>query len=105
MSASQPSNDSCTALEPIPPRYDDRTRGTEPTSPTPVEASGSIRHPQVKVVLTGTDGNAYSLIARVRRELRAQVDAAAAAEFVAEATACTSYDDLLVLIMRTVDVD
>ena len=63
-----------------------------------------IKYPQVTVQLTGEDGNAFSIIGKVSRALRRQVSPEAAEEFSREALACQSYDELLYLAMRTVEV-
>ena len=57
------------------------------------------RFPDITVQLSGTDGNAYSIIGRVRRALPADVRA----EFVDEATA-GDYDHVLQTCMAWVDV-
>ncbi|GAA1111413.1 hypothetical protein [Streptomyces javensis] len=61
-------------------------------------------HPDVTVQLSGEDGNAHYVIGRVRRALREAGHAEAAAEFASAALRSESYDDLLQLAMRTVDV-
>ncbi|HEX6758529.1 MAG TPA: hypothetical protein VF086_08980 [Propionibacteriaceae bacterium] len=60
-----------------------------------------LRH---RVVLTGTDGNAYAIIGRVRRALHeAGVSDVEVEEFTAEATS-GDYDHPLRTCMRWVDV-
>ena len=63
------------------------------------------KYPQVTVRLTGEDGNAFSIIGRVAKALRREVGPEAAAEFQTEAFAQPSYDHLLRLAMRTVEVE
>ena len=63
------------------------------------------KYPEVTVELTGTDGNAFSVLARVSNALkRAGVDKAERDAFYAEATA-GDYDALLRTAMRWVNVD
>jgi len=61
------------------------------------------RFPDVYVQLTGKDGNAFSIIGRVRRELRRAGYDEAALEFVEEATS-SDYSHLLRTAMRWVNV-
>jgi menaquinone-dependent protoporphyrinogen IX oxidase len=63
-----------------------------------------IKYPNVHVVLAGRDGNVYSIIANVAKALKGQVGQEAADEFKAEAMAMKSYDDVLALCQRTVNV-
>jgi hypothetical protein len=64
-----------------------------------------VRHPEVVVPLAGQDGNAFSILGRVRREMqRAEVPAEEIKEFFAEATA-NDYDHLLQTVMRWVTVE
>lgn len=58
----------------------------------------------IEVELVGGDGNAFMIIGRVTKAIRREVSAEAADEFTQEATSCESYDDLLQLVMRTVEV-
>lgn len=58
----------------------------------------------IEVELVGGDGNAFMIIGRVAKAVRREVSAEAADEFTQEATSCESYDDLLQLVMRTVEV-
>lgn len=61
----------------------------------------TIRHPEVQVQLTGTDGNAFAVLGQVAKALRkAGIDPT---EFMAEATA-GDYDHLLATCMKWVDV-
>jgi len=64
----------------------------------------AIRYPEVHVRLTGTDGNAFSVMGRVSQALaRAGVDKEERDVFVAKATA-GDYNHLLRTAMRWVDV-
>ncbi|MFC0531338.1 hypothetical protein [Phytohabitans kaempferiae] len=65
---------------------------------------GMPAYPQVSVRLSGFDGNAITIIGRVANQLRGQVSDEAADQFTTAAYACGSYDELLQLAMRTVDV-
>jgi hypothetical protein len=63
-----------------------------------------VKYPEVEVELTGHDGNAFAIMARVKRELRrAGVSREEIDEFLAE---CTSgdYDHLLQTCMKWVTV-
>lgn len=62
------------------------------------------RYPDVHVQLTGQDGNAFAIIARVRNTLRREVDRLAAEEFAEQALQAESYDGVLRLCMTWVDV-
>ena len=70
---------------------------TTPTGPQ------QPRYQHVTVQLTGNDGNVYAIIATVANALRRQISAAAATEFTDAAFACGSYDEVLQLVIRTVD--
>lgn len=61
-------------------------------------------YPAVEVELIGTDGNAFALIGKVAKALRREVSREASDKFKAEAMSQGSYDELLALIMRTVEV-
>ncbi len=62
------------------------------------------KYPNVTVQLVGEDGNAFAILGRVKQALRAaQVPAEEISAFVLEATA-GGYDDLLLVVMRWVDV-
>jgi hypothetical protein len=76
----------------------DPTDGTRhgPNTPT---------YPDVIVRLTGEDANIYSIIGRVAKALRRQVGDEVATAFIDAATSCDSYDDVLGLVMRTVEID
>ena len=66
---------------------------------------GGPRYPDVTVRLTSRDGNVFYVIGRVAKALRNEVGRSAADEFLSEAWACESYDEVLRLVMRTVDVE
>lgn len=74
------------------------------TSPGPRPAGDGSRYPQVRVRLSGGDGNAHVLIGKVAVALRRQVGDHAADSFHSAAAACTSYDELLRLCQHTVRV-
>jgi hypothetical protein len=64
-----------------------------------------VRYPNVHVRLIGRDGNAFSILARVQKELRrAKVRKSEIHEFLKEATA-RDYNDLLTTVMRWVEVE
>ena len=65
----------------------------------------SVKYPEVNVELSGTDGNAFSILARVSNALkRAGVGQAERDSFYNEATA-GDYDALLRTAMKWVNVD
>lgn len=64
----------------------------------------TVKFPDVEVELSGQDGNAFYIVGRVARALRRAGHPAAADEFSRDARACTSYDDVIGLAMRTVEV-
>jgi hypothetical protein len=62
------------------------------------------KYPDVTVQLTGTDGNAFSIVGKVQRALRrANVFEGEVQAFVTEATS-GDYDNVLSTAMRWVDV-
>ncbi len=71
------------------------------TAPTDPETQ--IRHPDVEVQLTGTDGNAFAILGAVGSALRDAGHRDAAAAFFAEATS-GDYQHLLATCMRWVTV-
>lgn len=63
------------------------------------------KFPDVRVRLTGTDGNAFAILGRVQRALSdAGVEPEDLAEFHREATA-GDYDHLLRTVLATVEVE
>ena len=68
------------------------------------EGTGMVKYPDVTVELVGQDGNAFSIIGRVRRELRRAKGDEIASEFAKAAFAAQSYDALLQLVMTWVEV-
>lgn len=63
------------------------------------------KFPDVRVRLTGTDGNAFAILGRVQRALSdAGVEPEHLAEFHREATA-GDYDHLLRTVLATVEVE
>ena len=64
-----------------------------------------VRYPDVHVVLTGEDGNAFFILGRIRKALRqANVDELTIGRFFDEATH-GDYDHLLQTCMRWVSVE
>jgi hypothetical protein len=63
-----------------------------------------VKYPEVHVQLSGEDGNAFGIIAKVRRALVNVDFPDAAQEWTNAAMDCGSYDELLQLAMRTVEV-
>lgn len=65
----------------------------------------NIKYPNVKVQLTGTDGNAFAILGKVQRALRkGNASPSDVTEFFNEATS-GDYDHLLQTCMRWVVVD
>lgn len=60
--------------------------------------------PDVEVTLVGEDGNVFNLIGLVRRALTDAGHPDEAKAFATEAMGSASYDSVLALIMRTVEV-
>jgi hypothetical protein len=83
----------------------DPTTTNPATTPATAPASPDRpRYPQVRVRLSGTDGNAHILIGKVAVALRRQVGDDAADTFNTAAYGCGSHDELLRLIQSTVRV-
>jgi hypothetical protein len=61
--------------------------------------------PDVTVQLTGEDGNVFAVIGAVQRALRRSGYREEASAFAREAMAQSSYDEVLQLVMRTVEVE
>jgi hypothetical protein len=66
--------------------------------------AASVKYPDVTVQLTGVDGNAMLIVGRVAKAIRRVHGNEAATAYVNEATS-GSYDDLLQVTMRTVEVE
>ncbi|MEU3704711.1 hypothetical protein AB0E82_20780 [Streptomyces anulatus] len=66
--------------------------------------SEAPQHPNVTVQLSGEDGNVYSVIGLVQKALRKAGHREAATEFGQAALGSGSYDEVVQLAMRTVDV-
>lgn len=64
----------------------------------------SVKFPNIKINLTGGDGNAFAVIGAVSKALKRAGEKDAAAAFTKEAFAAPSYDAVLQLCMRTVVV-
>lgn len=64
----------------------------------------ATKYPHIRVRLSGSDGNAFAIVALVRRALKkAGVPEAEIEEFSKEATS-GDYDNVLVTAMKTVEV-
>ncbi len=64
----------------------------------------TIKYPNIKVQLTGTDGNAYSIIGKVAKALkRGGVSGPEVSEFTRKSMS-GNYDNVLQTAMRWVDV-
>jgi hypothetical protein len=68
------------------------------------ENQPTVKYPGVHVQLTGQDGNAFSIIARVSTALNSAGLGDAATQFANDAMDSGSYDELLSLASRTVVV-
>ena len=64
----------------------------------------AVKYPDVEVQLSLEDGNVFAIIGRISGALKRSSHGDGAEEFVEAAMACGSYDDVLRLAMRTVDV-
>lgn len=65
----------------------------------------AVKYPEVKVQLSGQDGNVFSVIGRVYSAIARQVGRQQAEEFELQARASGSYDSVLRLVMDTVEVE
>lgn len=63
-----------------------------------------VLHPDVEVQLSGEDGNVFGIIGRVSKALRRAGHNDAAEKFSAEAMNSGSYNEVLQLCMKYVDV-
>jgi hypothetical protein len=57
----------------------------------------------VTVKLIGRDGNVFAIIGAVQKAIRREHGAEAADQFATEAMSQASYDDVLLLVQRTVE--
>ena len=64
-----------------------------------------VEYPHVNVRLVGEDGNVFAIVGRVTAALRRAGERDAAKAFPARAFACRSYDEVLRLVMETVEVE
>lgn len=64
-----------------------------------------VKYPEVTVKLVGTDGNVFRIIGKVKREIQRTIGLPAANLYMEEAMGCESYDKVLQLTMRTVNVE
>jgi hypothetical protein len=63
------------------------------------------KYPQIKVKLVGEDGNAYAILARVRKAMReAGLPNPTITEFIEQATKA-DYDQLLWTVMEWVEIE
>ena len=85
------------------PEYEPQPAPDPAPDDTTAAGDTGIAYPHISVQLTGHDGNAYAIIGRIAKALRREAGTHAADMFTEAAFACTSYDDLLALAMRTVD--
>ncbi len=69
----------------------------------PANPKPQIRHPEITVRLTGSDGNAYAILGAVQKALRKAGHSDEVAAFLAEATS-GDYAHLLATCMRWVTV-
>ena len=67
-------------------------------------ADSDIKYPHIKVKLTGEDGNAFSIIARVSSAIEKSKGIEARESWVKEAMDSGNYDELLHFAMTTVNV-
>ena len=63
----------------------------------------SVQFPDVTVELSGMDGNAVAVFMRVARAISRKHGHDAGQAFRAEALRCESYDEVLQLVMNTVE--
>jgi hypothetical protein len=62
-----------------------------------------VRYPHIKVTLSGTDGNVFALMGKVRIAMRrARVPQPQIEEFTENVLACDGYDDALRIMLETV---
>jgi hypothetical protein len=67
--------------------------------------TSKIRHPEIQVRLSGTNGNIYAVIATVRQAMRkAGIPQQEIGEFTSQVTTSGSYDRALATVMEWVDV-
>lgn len=69
-----------------------------------MDEASEVRYPDVNVKLTGEDGNAAVIISRVRSAIHRKRGQKAANDFATEAFEAGSYDEVLRLCMKTVNV-
>jgi len=62
-------------------------------------------YPDITVQLSGTDGNAFSVIGKVKKAIRSAEGSDAARRFSEQAMQSGSYDELLQFCMSTVNVE
>ena len=65
-----------------------------------------LTYPDVTVRLTGTDGNVFAIIGNVKRAMKkAKVPNEEITAFTEACFECVSYDDVLIKVMQTVEVE
>jgi menaquinone-dependent protoporphyrinogen IX oxidase len=63
-----------------------------------------VKYPDVHVQLTGRDGNVFSIIGAVSAALKRAGHQVEAEEFASRAMDSASYEEVLALVQRTVEV-
>lgn len=63
-----------------------------------------VKFPDVNVQLTGADGNVFVIIGEVSRALKKAGHREEARMFTGDAMSCGSYDEVLQLCLKTVNV-
>lgn len=64
-----------------------------------------VKYPEVTVKLVGEDGNVFNIVGLTTRALKRAGHPEAAKAFSDQAFECSSYDEVLQLVMRTVEVE
>ena len=64
-----------------------------------------VTYPDITVQLTGQDGNVFNLIGIVQAAVRRVHGDDAAKEVYRKATSCSSYNEVLIYLMKTVNVE
>ena len=69
------------------------------------EKNMEVKYPDVTVKLTGTDGNVFAIVGKVKNAIWKKHGMEASDAFRKEAFEQGSYDEVLQLCMRTVEVE
>lgn len=69
------------------------------------QTNDSVKFPHVRVKLSGTDGNAFAVLARVKAALRKAGASTASINVFLEDATSGDYDHLLQVCMQTVEVE